>query len=66
MDLIKEKISFTENCLDNLNFDPECQECLNPYSHPSKEEMCIYLHAFSFRVGEFTFQTPLPNWCNHF
>ncbi|XP_041455643.1 RNA pseudouridylate synthase domain-containing protein 2-like [Lytechinus variegatus] len=44
-----------------------CRECRNPMPDPEPNEMCIYLHALTYKGPEFEFSAPMPAWAQeHF
>ena len=34
-----------------VEYDPDCFECKNVFRDPNREELIMFLHAFSYRVG---------------
>ncbi|XP_072169444.1 uncharacterized protein [Diadema setosum] len=44
-----------------------CRECRDPMPDPEPHEMCIYLHALTYKGPDFEFTTPMPSWAvEHF
>nr|XP_054748934.1 LOW QUALITY PROTEIN: pseudouridylate synthase RPUSD2-like [Lytechinus pictus] len=44
-----------------------CRECRNPMPDPEPNEMCIYLHALTYKGPDFEFSAPMPAWAQeHF
>eukprot|EP01130_Rhizamoeba_saxonica_P018558 TRINITY_DN9331_c0_g2_i1.p1 TRINITY_DN9331_c0_g2~~TRINITY_DN9331_c0_g2_i1.p1 ORF type:complete len:343 (+),score=65.23 TRINITY_DN9331_c0_g2_i1:95-1123(+) len=39
-----------------------CPDCVSPYPLPKLENMLIYLHALSYKIGEHQFTTDPPEW----
>lgn len=42
--------------------DPECSDCNTIRTDPKPEDMFIYLHAYSYKGPDWSFETELPPW----
>ena len=57
----KQKLCFGEG---NPSYDSECTECQNPIPDPKPNELCIYLHALSYKGPGWEYKTSTPEWAN--
>jgi hypothetical protein len=44
--------------------DPECFECAQTYRDPTRKDLIMYLHAYSYQFDDLKFNTELPEWAH--
>jgi hypothetical protein len=44
--------------------DPECFECAQTYRDPTRKDLIMYLHAYSYQFDDLKFNTQLPEWAH--
>jgi len=55
--------SLEDGCAGKLNFYPNCPECVNPLPDPKPEHLVMYLHAHKYKGNDWSFESPVPDWC---
>ena len=48
--------------VENENNQMICYDCEYPLPDPSPSEMCIWLHAYKYKIDDLTFEVPYPSW----
>nr|CAH7748534.1 unnamed protein product [Callosobruchus chinensis] len=47
---------------DKMTVDQHCYECKVRYRDPKPEDLVMYLHAWTYKGPDWSFQTELPDW----
>lgn len=50
--------------LNRFERDPECFECAQTYRDPTRKDLIMYLHAYSYQFDDLKFKTELPEWAH--